>query len=90
MQISEATSDNLLLLDRCETIQVANGSVPQLFQLNGEFVASDFKKKMGYSWPLYLYFRLFCILIPQLVDKILPMTGFEPRISGVRSNRSTN
>ena len=35
-------------------------------------------------------FCLFCILIVQLVDKILPMTGFEQRISGVGCDRSTN
>ena len=45
--------------------------------------------KMGHSWPLFLYFRLFFLNV-QVVDKILPMLGFEPRISGVRSDRSTN
>ena len=35
-------------------------------------------------------FRLFCIFILELVDKILPMTGFELPISGVRSDSSTN
>ena len=44
--------------------------------------------KMGHSWPLFLYF-VFPIQL-QLVDKTLPMLGFEPRISGVGSNRSTN
>ena len=29
-------------------------------------------------------------MIVQLIDKILQMTGFEPWISGVGSNRSTN
>ena len=42
---------------------------------------------MGHSRPLLLYFRLFAL---HLVDKILAMVGFEPRISGVRSDRSTN
>ena len=49
--------------------------------------------KMGHSRhsrPLFLYFCLICILIVQLVDKILPMTGFKPWISGVGSDRSTN
>ena len=32
----------------------------------------------------------FVFLIVQLVDKILPMSGFKLGISGVRSNRSTN
>ena len=44
---------------------------------------------MGHSWPLFLYFCLFCILIVKLVDKILPMTGFEPWICGVGSDCST-
>ena len=55
MQISEATSDNLLLLDRCETIQAANGSVPQLYQLNGEFVASELKKKRWAIPGLFIF-----------------------------------
>ena len=36
--------------------------------------------------PLFLYFCL--IYIIQLTDKVLPMLGFELRISGVRSDRS--
>ena len=31
--------------------------------------------KMGRSWPLFLYFRLFSIFTVQLEDKILPMAG---------------
>ena len=46
--------------------------------------------KMGHSRPLFLYFRLFCNLIVQLVDKILPMKGYKPRISGVGIDCSTN
>ena len=45
---------------------------------------------MGHSRPLFLYCCLFCIFIVQLVDKILPMTGFKPRISGIGSDYSTN
>ena len=37
-----------------------------------------------------LYFLIFVLSIVRLVDKILPMSGFEPQISGVRSNHSTN
>ena len=44
---------------------------------------------MGLSRPLFLYFRLFYFNV-QLVDKILPMLGFEPQISGVGSHCSTN
>ena len=42
--------------------------------------------KMAHSWPLFLYF---CLSFVQLVDKIMPKSGFDPWISGVRSNRST-
>ena len=45
--------------------------------------------KTGHSRHLFLYFRLFYINV-QLVDKVLPMLGFELRISGVGSNSSTN
>ena len=39
----------------------------------------------------FLYFRLFnTVDCKQMFDKSLPMTGFEPRISGVGGNRSTN
>ena len=50
------------------------------------FVKSDYSNsffKDGRSRPVFLYFRLFCIFIVQLVDKISPMVGFEPRICGV-------
>ena len=41
---------------------------------------------MGHSRPLFLYFRLF-----NTVDsKVLSMTRFEPRTSGIWSDRSTN
>ena len=46
---------------------------------------------MGHSRPLFLYFRLFnTVDSKQMLDKSLPMTGFEPRISGVGGDRSTN
>ena len=44
---------------------------------------------MGHSQPLFLYFRLFYLNV-QLVDKILPMLRFEPRISVFGRDRSTN
>ena len=44
---------------------------------------------MVHSRPLFLYFRLFDFDV-HLVDNILPMLGFEPQISGVGSNHSTN
>ena len=44
---------------------------------------------MGHSQALFLYFCLFYFNV-QLVDKSLPMLGFEPRISAVGSDRSTN
>ena len=52
--------------------------------LNQGFDNSILFSKMGHSHPLILYFRLFWILIVQLVVQILAMTGFEQRISGVR------
>ena len=50
---------------------------------------------MGNSWPLFINFRLFntqlivynCLI---LINKILLMTGFKPRTSGIGSDRSTN
>ena len=39
--------------------------------------------------PLFLYFCLFFLNV-QLVDKILMMLGFEPLISGVGKDHSTN
>ena len=46
--------------------------------------------KIAHSRSLFLYFRLFCILIVQVVDEILPLIRFEVRISGVGSDCSTN
>ena len=43
---------------------------------------------MGHSRPLF--YSIFTFSILQLVDKILPVSGFKPRISGVGSDRSTN
>ena len=37
-----------------------------------------------------LFFFIFVFSIVQLADKILPMSGLEPRISGVGSDCSTN
>ena len=50
---------------------------------------------MGHSWPLFIYlFRLFNTVQSKQVNKcsilILPMTGFEPRPSGIGSDCSTN
>ena len=47
---------------------------------------------MGRSRPPFsLYFRLFnTVDSKQMFNKSLPMTGFEPRISGVGADRSTN
>ena len=36
------------------------------------------------------FFFIFVFFIVQLVDKILPMSEFEPQISGVGSNLSAN
>ena len=45
-------------------------------------------KKLGYSRPLFLYFRIFNTV--ESTYNFSPMTGFEPGISGVGSNCSTN
>ena len=48
-------------------------------------------KKVGHSRPLLIYFRLFnTVNNKQMLNKILPMTGVEPRPSGIKSDRSTN
>ena len=47
--------------------------------------------KVGHSQPLFIYFRLInTVDIKQMLNKILPMTGVEPRTSGIESDRSTN
>ena len=46
---------------------------------------------MGHSRPLFIYFRLFnTVDNKQMFNKILPMTGVEPRTSGIEIDRSTN
>ena len=46
--------------------------------------------KKNHTRPLFLYFRLFnTVDNKQMLDKSLPMTGFEPWISGVKGDRST-
>ena len=46
---------------------------------------------MGHSRPLFIYFRLFnTVDNKQMLNKILPMTGVEPRTSDNKSDRSTN
>ena len=47
--------------------------------------------KVGHSRPLFIYFRLFnTVDNKQMFNKILPMTGVEPRTSGIEIHRSTN
>ena len=47
--------------------------------------------KMGISRPLFLYFHLFnTVFNKQMFHKNVPMTEFEPWISGVKGDRSTN
>ena len=53
--------------------------------LNLCFYSSFFQ--MGHSRPLFF---IFVFSNAQLVDKISAVPGFEPRISGVGSDRSTN
>ena len=43
------------------------------------------------SLPLFFIFVFSLLQLVENLDcKTLPMTGFEPRVSGVRSDRSTN
>ena len=55
---------------------------------------SIFKKfffKVGHSRPLFIYFPLFnTVDNKQMFNKILPMSGVEPRTSGIESDCSTN
>ena len=44
---------------------------------------------LRWAFPNHFFF-IFVFSIVQLVDKILPLSGFELLISGVGSNRSTN
>ena len=47
--------------------------------------------KMGHSRPLYFLFSVFSIqLTVNVQHKFLPLTGFEPRNSGIGSDHSTN
>ena len=49
------------------------------------------KKKSGPFPASFIYFRLFnTVDNKQMLNKILPMTGVEPRTSGISSDRSTN
>ena len=49
------------------------------------------KKKVGHSRPLFIYFCLFnTVDNKQMFNKILLMTGVEPRTSGIEIDRSTN
>ena len=55
----------------------------------------EFFFQMGHTRPLFLYFFVFSIHSWQKTNvqykyKFLPMTGFEPRTSGIGSDRSTN
>ena len=61
------------------------------FIVNQSLAAIFFFFKVGHSRPLFIYFRLFnTVDNKQMFNKILPMTGVEPRISGIESDRSTN
>ena len=47
--------------------------------------------KVAHSRPLFIYFRLFNTADnKQMFNKILPMTGVEPRTSGIESDCSAN
>ena len=58
-----------------------------------QWLNQDIQQYSFFIWAIlglfFLYYRLLYFNV-QLVDKILPMLGFEQRISGVGSDRSTN
>ena len=61
------------------------------FKITGLLCILFFKKKMGHSRPLFIYFRLFnTVDNKQMFNKILPMTGVEPRTSGIKSTALPN
>ena len=66
----------LHLLKHCHLILIKPNIVNEFFLNNGHFQA------------LFLNFRLFNAVENKYL--ILPMTGFKPRTSGVKSDRSTN
>ena len=51
---------------------------------------SIFLKKWANPGPFFFIFVFSLQLTVNIQYKLLPMTGFEPRTSGVGSNRSTN
>ena len=55
-----------------------------------EVFSRSFFLKVGHSRPLFIYFCLFnTVDNKQMLNKILPMTGVEPRTSGIKSDCST-
>ena len=64
----------------------------------GQFQDKEYKEKtvsyvvvkMGHPRPLFIYFRVFNSKPKYVHYKVLPMIGFEPRSSGIGSNRSDN
>ena len=57
----------------------------------GKSVEHIINQELDLSLPLFLYFRLFnAVDSKQMFDKSLLMTGFEPQISSVWGDRSTN
>ena len=63
---------------------------PEQLAFAGSFRGPEVTK-IFFKWAIPgLFFFIFVFSIVQWVDKILPMSGFEPRNSGVRSDRSAN
>ena len=62
------------------------------FQVEYDYFQRLFSFQMLFivhSRPLFLYFRFFNTVGSEYINKISPMTGFEPRTSGVGSDHST-
>ena len=62
-------------------------SISKSMNLKGKGIITFLK--MGHSRSLFLSFCLFNFNV-EFVDEILPMLGFKPWISGIRSDRSIN
>ena len=71
----------------CELRRFERGSSKRIY-------ISNIFLNVGLSRPLHIYFRLFNTVDSKQVNKcsiyILPMTGFEPRTSGIGRDFSTN
>ena len=63
----------------------------KILSYSGQVYIMTIFLKVDHSRPLFIYLRLFnAVDSKQMFNKILPMTGVEPRTSGIKSDHSTN